>query len=87
MRLPFGCSPDPIVPGPEKGEHMNEDVFQGKWKQWRGRVKQAWGKVTDDDLTQIDGSLDRLVGTLQARYGYSKAEAKKQIEAEFGAEA
>jgi uncharacterized protein YjbJ (UPF0337 family) len=63
---------------------MNEDVFKGKWKQFRGRVKQTWGDLTDDDLARIDGSYDRFVGVLQAKYGYSKAEAQEKIDAEFG---
>jgi len=63
---------------------MNEDTFKGKWKQLRGRAKQVWGDLSDDDLTRIDGSYDRLVGTLQEKYGYTKAEAKKKIDKEFG---
>ncbi|TVR88259.1 MAG: CsbD family protein [Trueperaceae bacterium] len=63
---------------------MNEDTFKGKWKQLRGRAKQVWGDLSDDDLTRIDGSYDRLVGTLQEKYGYTKAEAQKKIDKEFG---
>ncbi len=63
---------------------MNADVFKGKWKQVRGRAKQAWSDLTDDDLARIDGSYDRLVGTLQEKYGYTKAEAEAKIDAEFG---
>lgn len=66
---------------------MNADIFEGKWKQLRGRVKQAWGDLTDDDLAKIDGSYDRFVGVLQEKYGYTKEEAQKKIDAEFGAEA
>jgi uncharacterized protein YjbJ (UPF0337 family) len=66
---------------------MNADVFQGKWKQLRGRAKQAWGDLTDDDLAKIDGSYDRFVGVLQEKYGYTKEEAQKKIDSEFGADA
>lgn len=63
---------------------MNADVFRGKWKQLRGRAKQAWGSLTDDDLAKIDGSYDRFVGVLQQKYGYSKEEAQRKIDSEFG---
>ena len=66
---------------------MNADIFEGKWKQLRGRVKQAWGDLTDDDLAKIDGSYDRFVGVLQEKYGYTKEEAQRTIDSEFGAEA
>jgi uncharacterized protein YjbJ (UPF0337 family) len=62
---------------------MNSDVFAGKWKQLRGRVKQTWGDLTDDDLDRIDGSYDRFIGTLQEKYGYSRAEAEKQAGSAF----
>lgn len=63
---------------------MNQDIFKGKWKQLRGRAKQVWGDLSDDDLSRIDGSYDRLVGTLQEKYGYTKAEAQEKIDKEFG---
>ncbi len=55
---------------------MNNDVLQGKWKQLRGSVKEAFGKLTDDDLTQSEGSSDKMLGVLQERYGYSKDQAQ-----------
>ncbi len=58
---------------------MNQDIFEGKWKEMKGQVKEWWGKLTDDDLEQINGKSDQLVGVLQQRYGYTKEEA----EAEF----
>jgi uncharacterized protein YjbJ (UPF0337 family) len=66
---------------------MNQDIFAGKWKQLRGRVKQTWGDLTDDDLDRIDGSYDRFIGTLQEKYGYSRAEAEKQFNSTFAREA
>jgi uncharacterized protein YjbJ (UPF0337 family) len=63
---------------------MNQDIFKGKWKQLRGRAKQVWGDLSDDDLTRIDGSYDRLVGTLQEKYGITKEEAQKKVDAELG---
>lgn len=63
---------------------MNKDIFQGKWKQFRGRAKQAWGDLTDDDLDKIDGSYDRFIGTLQEKYGYSRDEAEKEADRHLG---
>ena len=59
---------------------LNSDVLKGKWKQMRGQVKQWWGDLTDDDLDTIDGSVDKLVGRLQERYGYAKEEAEKEVD-------
>ena len=58
---------------------MNKDIFKGQWKQFRGSVKSAWGKLTDDDLDRVDGDYDRFIGTLQERYGYAREEAEKRI--------
>jgi uncharacterized protein YjbJ (UPF0337 family) len=59
---------------------MAQDMLKGAWKQMKGTVKQQWGKLTDDDLMEIDGNKDILVGKLQQRYGYSKAEAQKHYD-------
>lgn len=58
---------------------MNWDRIEGKWKQSTGRVKQKWGKLTDDDLTMIAGSRDRLIGKIQERYGVAKDAAERQV--------
>jgi len=58
---------------------MNWDTAAGNWKQLKGQVKQQWGKLTDDDLTRIEGKRDELVGRVQERYGIAKDEADKQI--------
>jgi uncharacterized protein YjbJ (UPF0337 family) len=58
---------------------VNSDMLRGNWMQIRGSVKQMWGKLTDDDLTQIDGNKDKLVGKLQERYGYSKEKAEQEV--------
>jgi len=58
---------------------MNEDILQGKWAQLKGKVKEQWGKLTDDDLMAIEGNQDQLAGRLQQRYGIAKEEAEKQI--------
>lgn len=59
---------------------MNADVLKGKWKELKGGVKEKWGKLTDDDLTQIEGNEDKLIGLLQKKYGYSKEKAKEEYE-------
>ncbi len=48
---------------------MNTDILEGEWKQMRGQVREGWGKLTDDDLDTIAGKRDKLVGTLQEKYG------------------
>lgn len=59
---------------------MNKDVFEGKWKQLKGKIKETWGELTDDELDQIDGRKDRLVGKLQEKYGYSRMEAEARVD-------
>jgi uncharacterized protein YjbJ (UPF0337 family) len=58
---------------------MNNNVFQGKWKQIRGQAKVWWGKFTDDDLDKVDGNLDKLTGLLQEKYGYTQQQAEDEI--------
>jgi uncharacterized protein YjbJ (UPF0337 family) len=58
---------------------MNKDIFKGEWNSIKGSVKVQWGKLTDDDLTQINGRREQLVGLLQKRYGYAKDQAEKDI--------
>jgi uncharacterized protein YjbJ (UPF0337 family) len=59
---------------------MNWDQVEGKWKQVRGSAKQQWGKLTDNDLEQIAGMRDKLVGKLQERYGIAQEEAQKKAD-------
>jgi uncharacterized protein YjbJ (UPF0337 family) len=58
---------------------MNWDQITGDWKQFKGKVKEKWGKLTDDDLTTIAGKRDQLAGLLQERYGYAKEQAEKEL--------
>ena len=60
---------------------MNWDTVKGDWKQFKGKVKEQWGKLTDDELNQIAGKRDQLTGAIQKRYGIAKDEAEKQIKA------
>ena len=57
---------------------MNKDEAGGNWKQFKGKVKEQWGKLTDDDMTIIEGKRDQLVGKIQERYGYQKDQAETQ---------
>ncbi|HKW02248.1 MAG TPA: CsbD family protein [Vicinamibacterales bacterium] len=59
---------------------MNKDQLQGKWHQVKGAVKAQWGKLTNDDLDEIDGNLERLVGIVQERYGYARDRAAREVE-------
>ncbi|MDZ7704908.1 MAG: CsbD family protein [Trueperaceae bacterium] len=59
---------------------MNQNILKGKWKQYRGKVQQQWGKLTDDDLSQAEGQRDQIVGKIQERYGVTRDEAEKQYE-------
>lgn len=58
---------------------MNWDIIQGKWNQVKGSVKEKWGDLTDDDLTEIEGRKDQLTGKLQEKYGWTKEEADCQV--------
>ena len=58
---------------------MNEDRISGNWKQFKGKVKEKWGDLTDDDMTVVEGKRDQLVGKIQERYGYEKDRAEKEV--------
>jgi len=59
---------------------MDWNRLEGDWKQLRGKAKERWGKLTDDDLTTISGRHTQLEGKIQERYGYAKSQARKEIE-------
>ena len=59
---------------------MNNDIFKGNWKQLKGEVQQQWGKLTDDQFDQIEGSREKLIGAIQENYGVVRDEAEKQVE-------
>jgi uncharacterized protein YjbJ (UPF0337 family) len=72
------------LPDNVEAHHVNEeramdsDRAAGMWKQMKGKVKQQWGKLTDDDLQQLEGHSEQLAGKLQERYGLAKEEAERQ---------
>ncbi|HLZ01699.1 MAG TPA: CsbD family protein [Bradyrhizobium sp.] len=59
---------------------MDWNRVEGNWKQFKGKIKEKWGQLTDDDLDQIAGRRDQLEGKLQERYGLSKDQVKKDID-------
>lgn len=59
---------------------MNSDVFEGKWKQFKGTVRSKWGDLTDDDVDQVAGNREKLEGKLQEKYGYAKDDAKRHVD-------
>lgn len=60
---------------------MNKDIIQGQWTQLKGKVKEEWGKLTNDDIDSINGRSEQLAGRLQERYGIEQDEAKRQVSA------
>jgi uncharacterized protein YjbJ (UPF0337 family) len=58
---------------------MNQDIFEGKYKEMRGQLKEWWGKLTDDDLEQANGNADQIVGLLQQKYGYTREAAEEEF--------
>lgn len=58
---------------------MDENIFKGMWKQLKGSVKETWGELTDDDLTEVEGNAEKLIGKLQERYGWSRERADSEV--------
>jgi uncharacterized protein YjbJ (UPF0337 family) len=59
---------------------MNWDRIEGNWKQFRGKVLQQWGRLTNDDLDLVEGRRVELVGRIQERYGIAKDDAERQVD-------
>jgi uncharacterized protein YjbJ (UPF0337 family) len=62
-----------------KGVKMNADQIKGNWKQFIGKAKEKWGRLTDDDWKVVEGKRDQLVGKIQERYGITREEAERQL--------
>ena len=58
---------------------MDTNILEGKWHQLKGSAKAQWGKLTNDELDQIEGNAERLVGLVQERYGYQKQQAEAEV--------
>lgn len=59
---------------------MHESYLKGHWIDVKGKAKERWGDLTDDDLESIEGKRDQLIGTLQRRYGKARAEIEREVE-------
>jgi len=60
---------------------MNFEQLEGKWKQYKGQVREKWGHLTDDDLQVIGGKRDKLIGRIQERYGVAREKASEEVDA------
>lgn len=58
---------------------MNTDIIKGNWKEIKGKAKQQWAKLTDDDLQLIDGKREELIGKIQKQYGYEREQAEEEV--------
>lgn len=58
---------------------MNKDILEGKWEQLKGKAREKWGELTNDDWEMIDGQFEQLIGKIQERYGRSKEEIEKEV--------
>ena len=58
---------------------MNKNILEGNWKQLKGEVRKQWGKLTDDDVSQVQGSAEKLIGAVQERYGKAHSEAADEV--------
>jgi uncharacterized protein YjbJ (UPF0337 family) len=59
---------------------MNRDVLKGQWTQLKGKVREQWGKLTDDEIDQVQGNAEQFIGKLQERYGHSREQAEKDVD-------
>jgi uncharacterized protein YjbJ (UPF0337 family) len=59
---------------------MNKDQARGQWDQIRGRAKKAWGDLTDDDFKKAEGSVDKLYGIIQEKFGDTKQAIQKKLD-------
>jgi uncharacterized protein YjbJ (UPF0337 family) len=58
---------------------MNKEILKGKWTQVKGTLRSKWGKLTDDDVVEIQGDTEKMIGKLQERYGYAREKAEKEL--------
>jgi uncharacterized protein YjbJ (UPF0337 family) len=82
-----GMNVSPVLTGLEGTATavVNQDQVAGKWKQFKGELKKKWGEFTDDDLLAIEGSVDKLEGKIQERYGDRREEVKQWVDEWFDA--
>jgi uncharacterized protein YjbJ (UPF0337 family) len=78
VNTPF--APGKIASEDTKEARMNKEQFQGKWRQMRGKINQQWGKLTDDELDQIEGNYDMFIGKIQEKYGNSREDIERRLD-------
>jgi uncharacterized protein YjbJ (UPF0337 family) len=83
MQMTFTTKPITEVSNTEVALKMDWNRVEGNWMQVKGKVKEKWGRLTDDDLDVINGRQDQLEGKIQERYGIAKDQAKKDVDAWF----
>jgi uncharacterized protein YjbJ (UPF0337 family) len=66
----------------EGGKRMNNDKFKGKWHQLKGEIKRKWGNMTDDDLTEAEGDMEKVVGRIQQRTGERREAIEKWLDSQ-----
>ena len=75
----YGVGPTPRASRSAHRGGCHEDTLKGQWNQLKGKVREKWGKLTNDDLNVIQGQSQQLVGRIQERYGMARAEAEQQV--------
>lgn len=58
---------------------MSTEILRGKWLQLKGDVKERWGELTDDEVDQVEGNQEQLIGLIQEKYGYAKERAEREV--------
>ena len=59
---------------------MNDDTLKGQWTQLKGKAREQWGKLTNDDVDQVQGKAEQLIGRIQERYGVAREDARRQVD-------
>jgi uncharacterized protein YjbJ (UPF0337 family) len=82
VSLPERLNGPPVETPPQLKEEMTMDWnrVEGNWKQFKGKAKEKWGKLTDDDLNVIEGRREQLEGKLQQRYGFAKDQIHRDVD-------
>lgn len=65
---------------PTENDPMNKDRIEGNWKELKGKARQKWGRLTDDDLAVIDGRREELIGRVQQRCGHAREQAEREVD-------
>lgn len=58
----------------------NEDILKGRWHELKGKIQEKWGELTDDDIDQVQGQREQLIGKLQRAYGYGRQDAMSELD-------